>query len=90
MNQPRAEHWSYDPYAETVHELLGAAPVLLNWLISAVLLNFEQNEGTASLTMQITENKITSVFKRDHSNILHKNILEQIQQNSSLMPPSWY
>lgn len=30
MNQPRVEHWSYDPYAEKVHELLGAAPALLN------------------------------------------------------------
>lgn len=39
MNQPRVEHWSYDPYAETVNELLGAAPVLLNRLVSADLLN---------------------------------------------------
>lgn len=36
--------------------------------------------------MPSMQNKITSAFKRDHSHILHKKILEQIQQNSSPMP----
>lgn len=40
INQPRVEHSSYDPYVETVYELLGTAPLLLNWSVSATLFSF--------------------------------------------------